>query len=121
MTTRMPIQPVAGAGAGEDARLLFRKGLAGTRALAVGSGSLVSLGQALGGRMAVERAVRALGVVVGQEGGEGGVSFGAGGVGPVVGPAGQQGPDEALGLAVGARAVGAREEVADAERLARAA
>ena len=56
--------------------------------LAVGSSSLVSLGQALHRRLAVERPVRALGVVAGQEGGESGVAFGTGGVWALVGPAG---------------------------------
>ncbi len=68
--------------------------------------------------MAVERPVRALGVVAGQEGGEGRAPLGAGGVGALVGPAVEQRGDKALRLAVGARRVGAGEQVADAERFA---
>src|SRR3954447_13172422 len=45
-------------------------------------------------------------------------AFAAGGVDRAVGPPGQQRADESLGFAVGARAVGPRAEVTDAERAA---
>ena len=58
-------------------------------------------------------------VVVAEPAVKGGGAFGAGAVDRAVGPAGEHRADEALGLAVGLRAVGAGAQVADAERCGR--
>ena len=68
------------------------------------------------GGMVVEGGVGSMPVVVVEEGEE--ISGPDGGVlvGASVGPLPQRGLDEAFGFAVGARSVGASEEVAQAER-----
>jgi hypothetical protein len=62
--------------------------------------------------------VFALMVVVPEPAVKCGGPFGAGAVDRSIGPAAEQGADEALGLAVGLRPVGAGAQVADPERAA---
>lgn len=69
-------------------------------------------------RLVAEGRVRSSAVVVGQENGEPGRALVAVGVGSGIGPFTQTRLDEALGLAVGLRAVGSSETVFDAQDLA---
>ena len=68
--------------------------------------------EAFQGRLVAEGAVWSAAIVEVEPAGEGCGAFGGGAVDGAVGPAGEQGSDEALGLAVGARPVGAGAQVA---------
>jgi hypothetical protein len=88
------------------------------RALAVGPSQVVQLVEASDGRLVAEGAMWSA-VIVGPEPAvESARAFGAGGVDGAVGPAGQQGADEALCFAVGAGPVRAGAQVTQAERAA---
>src|SRR3954469_6509926 len=74
---------------------------------------VVQLVEASDGRLVAEGAVWSSAIVEVDPAGEGGGAFGAVAVDRAVGPASQQGADEAFGFAVGLGAVGAGAKVAD--------
>ena len=84
----------------------------------VGPEEVVQLVEALDGGLAAEAAVWSSSIVEVEPAGEGVRAFVAVAVDGAVGPAAEHGADEALGLAVGARPVGAGAEVFDPERFA---
>src|SRR5690242_3878317 len=84
--------------------------------LAVSPEEVVRLGEAGDRGLAAEGCVFAAMVVVVDPAVKGGGALCAGAVDRAVGPAPEQGADEALGLSVGLRAVGPRAEMSDARR-----
>src|SRR4029079_17436908 len=84
------------------------------RPLAVNCQEVVRGHQVTHGRSTVKRAVATLPIVVVQPGGQRLGALSGAGIGAAVRPLAQQGLDKPLGLAVGARGIGPRTEVAHA-------
>src|SRR3954464_4074749 len=94
------------------------RGGRGINHLVVGPGRVVKRVEASDGRLVAEGAVWSAAIVEVDPAGQRGGALAAVAVDRTVGPAGQQGADEAFGLAIGLGAVGPRAQVADAERAA---